>query len=176
MDKLYFEGHLTAFAGDARENDPFCKLTIKTKEDSTVHGLLNTFRSKDESIDSAYKWANTPGCSKASFTLTSPLKVGVDFDTVSFGATLVSIAMSKRATADLGTVVEYAFNFEKDPDSQDTSFWMSYLKRKEEEDALEEGAKAKVLEYHVELADISKPEELDAIEQEPAEETPGSEA
>ena len=84
--------------------------------------------------------------------------------------------MSKRATADLGTVVEYAFNFEKDPDGQDTSFWMSYLKRKEEEDALEEGAKAKVLEYHVELADISKPEELDAIEQEPAEETPGSEA
>lgn len=156
MDKLYFEGRLTAFAGDARENDPFCKLTIKTREDSTTHALLSAFRSKDEGIDSAYKWANTPGTSRASFTLTHPLALGVDFDIMSFDAMLVSITMSKRATEDLGTIVEYAFNFEKCPDDDDGRFWMSYLKQKEDASSLvpeENGRmpKPKALEYHVEL-------------------------
>lgn len=167
MDKLYFEGCLTAFAGDARENDPFCKLTIKTKEDSTIHALLNAFRSKDEGIDSAYKWANTPGTSRASFMLTHPLDLGVDFDIFSFKATLVSITMSKRSTEDLGTIVEYAFNFEKCPEDEDSRFWMSYLKQKEDPADLvpeESGRmpKPKALEYHVELRDTGELEELPA--------------
>jgi len=165
MDKLYFEGRLTAFAGDARENDPFCKLTIKTREDSTIHALLSAFRSKDEGIDSACKWANTPGTSRASFTLTHPLALGVDFDVMSFDATLVGITMSKRATEDLGTIVEYAFNFEKCPDDDDGRFWMSYLKQKEDASSLvpeENGRmpKPKALEYHVELICMQAAPEL----------------
>ena len=164
MDKLYFEGRLTAFAGDARENDPFCKLTVKTREESTIHSLLQAFRAKDEGVDSAYRWANTPGTSRASFTLTTPLDLGVDFDVVSFNATLVGITMSKRSTEDLGTIVEYAFNFEKCPEEDDNRFWMSYLKQKEDPGTLVPEAngrmpKPKALEYHVELRDASASEE-----------------
>lgn len=159
MIRQSFNGRLTAFAGDARDNDPFYKLTIKTKEESTLHPLLRPLIEQDEGIDGAHKWANSPGYGKASFTLTTPLQMQVDFDSsaFTFNVTLVSISMSKKATEDLGTIVEYAFNFEKSPAEEDSRFWMSYLKQKEDLDSLVPDAlgrvpKAKMLEYSVELA------------------------
>lgn len=168
MSLLSFNGRLVTFAGDARDNDPFYKLTIKTKEESESHSLLGAFRSKDEGIDGAYKWANSPGYGRASHTLTDPLAVKVNFDIFEFDATLVSITMSKRATPDLGTIVEYAFNLEKTPTEDDSRFWTSYLKQKEDPDTLvpdEAGRvpKAKTLEYSVQLFAESAP----AIDVEP---------
>lgn len=165
MSTQTFNGRLTAFAGDASENVPFCKLTIKTKEESTMHPLLSVLQDQDEGIEGAYKWANSPGYGKASFMLTNSLTMNVRFDSFAFPATLVSISMSKRAAPDLGTTVEYAFNFEKIPAEEGAQFWMSYLKQKEDPESLIPDAtgripKAKALEYSVEIAVI---EEVDAL-------------
>lgn len=171
MNLLSFKGRLTAFAGDARENDPFTKFTIKTREESTMHGLLSAFLDKDEGIEDAYKWANSPGYGKATATLTNALKVQMEFDTYEFPATLVSIAMTKKATADIGTIVEYAFNLEKNPADEDTVFWTAYLKRKEnpeelEPDLLGRMPKPKPLEYHVSFSVDAEPVALPAGESE----------
>lgn len=154
MATQHFQGRLTAFAGDARDNDPFVKLSIKTKEESTMHPLLSAFQDEDEGIQGAYKWANSPGYGKASFTLTNPRSMEIAFDLHTFAATLVSISMSKKATPDLGTIVDYAFNFEKAPAPGDSEFWITYLKQKEDTDDLVPDAlgrvpKAKPLEYDV---------------------------
>lgn len=160
-----FQGRLTAFAGDARDNVPFVKLSIKTKEESTMHPLLSVLQDEDEGIQGAYKWANSPGYGKASFTLTNARTMEVTFDLHTFAATLVSISMSKKATPDLGTIVDYAFNFEKAPAEGDSEFWITYLKQKEDTDTLIPDSlgrlpKAKPLEYAVCLTRMQAEPEL----------------
>lgn len=171
MNMQHFMGRLTAFAGDARDNDPFVKMTIKTKEESVMHPLLSTLQGEDEGIEGACKWANSPGYGKASFTLTSPITMEVTFDIHTSVATLVSISMSKKATPDLGTIVDYAFNFEKSPAEGDSEFWITYLKQKEDPeslvpDALGRTPKARALEYDVCLT-LVQGEKVPALDAEP---------
>lgn len=163
---ISFQGRLAAFAGDARDNVPFCKVSIKVKEEGSRHPLLETIRDDDEGIDGACRWANAPGYGKASFTLTDRLPMSITFDVFDFKGTLVGISMSKKATNDLGTIVEYSFNFEKDPSDDDCRFWMSYLKQKEDPGTLpvdESGRppKAKALEFYVVLATVEREESVE---------------
>lgn len=136
--KKEFSGYLSAYTPATKDNVPFVKFAIKTSESGAGKHLLDGTQDIDNAFASVKDFVTNKGYGNTKCDLDDPLRVKVTFASFSYDAFLMSIAVKKKVDKELGDVAEYTFNFEKDPSSDDTQFWISHLKVKENDDAGEE--------------------------------------
>lgn len=133
--KKEFSGYLSAYSPATKDNVPYVKLSVKTTETGADKHLLYGTEEIDNAFASLKNFVANKGYGNTKCGLDDPLRVKLTFASFTFDAYLISIAVKKKVDKEVGDMAEYTFNFEKDPNEEDTKFWSSYLKVKDDDDA-----------------------------------------
>lgn len=133
--KKEFSGCLSAFSPAVKDNVPYVKLSVKTTETGADKHLLYGTEDIDDAFASLKNFVANKGYGNTKCDLDDPLRVKLAFASFTFNTYLVSIAVKKKVDKEVGDMAEYTFNFEKDPSDEDTKFWASHLKVKDDDDA-----------------------------------------
>lgn len=136
--KKEFSGYLSAYSPATKDNVPYVKLSVKTTETGADKHLLYGTEEIDNAFASLKNFVANKGYGNTKCGLDDPLRVKLTFASFTFDAYLISIAVKKKVDKEVGDMAEYTFNFEKDPNEDDTKFWSSYLKVKDDDDDADE--------------------------------------